>query len=204
MITALLIALWYLVRKLLIRISGKDQGLFLPLMPLIFSWIALCDIGFPLAVIISLIISVITTLLYVSINNRRLRFASGVILIPVLYIVVGSYFFLFVIFVSLFEIMNGVNSREKLTSGIFLLFALMIPVSLKSVYLITTGQAYTWVSESAGNPGFNDFVPFLSLVITVVITLIPFKKPVLKLPRGGSIIIQPIAAVLLLISGIMV
>ncbi len=203
-ITALLIALWFLVRKLLSGISGKEQGLFLPLMPLIFSWIALCDIEFPLAVIISLIISVIAILIYVSLKNRRLRIASGVILIPVLYIVAGSYFFVFVIFASLFEIISGENSREKLTAGIFLLFALMIPVSLKSVYLITTGQAYTWVSESARNPGFNDFVPFISLLIAVLITLIPFSKTGFRLPPAGSIIIQTIAAVLLLISGIMV
>ncbi len=84
-ITSSLAVLWILLTLLAKRISGKKVPFILPLLPVIFSWIALCNLEYPVSNIISLILTVLFILIYISIKSVLAKRIWGVIFIFLLY-----------------------------------------------------------------------------------------------------------------------
>ena len=200
-ITLTFITLWLLVRKLIKRFTGKESGSLLPLIPVILSWIALCDIEFPIAAIVSMVISVAFTLIYISIKKGWLRFTAGIIILPLLYITAGSYFFLFAILSALYEILNG-DTQKKYMASSLLIIAFLTPLCLKSHYLITTLQAYTWISDAVRNPRILYFLPSISLTVTVLLYLISFGKARFRLSGMTLVLSRVVVLLVILVPGI--
>lgn len=201
-ITITLGILWLSVGLLLKKISKQNSLILLPVLPVVFSWVALCNPEFPVSNIISLIISVISTLIYVSIRSDRTRILSGIIMLPLLYIAAGSNFYLLTVIAVYYEIFRTDKSGRFLFALILFAVTVYIPFDLKNNYLITTGQAFTYLSEMAMNPGLKYFLPLISLIITVIFAGLPFEKLRLDINSSLSFLIQSIVVVALLVPGI--
>jgi len=148
----------------------------LPLIPVIFSWIALCDPEFPLSVVISLIISVLVTLIYISIKSDRVRLLSCIFLIPFLYCAAGSGFYILTITGIFFELLRSGSKIRQLNSFILILITAVIPYLLKGHFLLTAGQAYGYLSEMTKTPLFLHYLPLISSAIVISAVIILLKR----------------------------
>ena len=201
-ITITLGILWLSVGLLLKKISKQNSLILLPVLPVVFSWVALCNPEFPVSNIISLIISVVSTLIYISIRSDRTRFLSGIIMLPLLYIAAGSNFYLLTVIAVYYEIFRTDKPGRFFSALILFAVTVFIPFGLKNNYLITTGQAFTYLSEMTMNPGLKYFLPMISLIITVIFAGLPFEKLRLDINSSLSFLIQSIVVVALLVPGI--
>lgn len=201
-ITITLGILWLSVGLLLKKISKQNSLILLPVLPVIFSWVALCNPEFPVSNIISLIISVVSTLIYVSIRSDRTRILSGIIMLPLLYVAAGSNFYLLTVIAGYYEIFRTDNPGRFLFALILFAVTVYIPFDLKNNYLITTGQAFTYLSEMTRNKGLKHFLPMISLIITVIFAGLPFEKLKVDINSSLSFLIQSIVVVALLVPGI--
>jgi|GEM_PF-23870 len=202
-ITITLGLLWLSVCKLLKKINGNNTLILLPVLPIVFSWIALCDPEFPISNVISLIISVLSALIYISIPSHRARFLSGIIMLPLLYVAVGSNFYLLAVIAVYYELFYMQNPGKFLYSFLLCTITLFVPFALKNNYLVTTGQAYTYLSEMIRNPGLKHFLPLISLIITVIIAGLPFEKLKPEANSSLSFLIKSIVIIAMLFTGIL-
>ena len=175
-ITLTLILLWFITRKLINKFTGRDNGSLLPLIPSIFGWIALCDPEFPLAAIIAMIISGLSALLLISLSGARIRRITGILLLPVLYAAIGTHFYLFAILTIGYEFSSGRNKSTIITGIMFLMFSVSLPVIMKGFYNITLIQSFTWIDEITRHQRFVNFLPFLSILFTVIFAWISYDK----------------------------
>jgi Family of unknown function (DUF6057) len=194
--------LWLTISRLLSKINRNNSLFFLSAIPVVFSWIALCNIEFPVSNIISLIISVGCALIYISIRSSRARFLSGIIMLPLLYVAAGSNFYLLTVIAVYYEIFYTRNPGKFLYSFLLCTITVFVPFALKNNYLVTTGQAYTYLSEMSRNPGFKHFLPLISLIITGIIAGLPFEKLKLEVNSSLSFLIKSIVIIALLVTGI--
>ena len=195
--------LWLSVCRLLKKINDNNALFFLSLVPVVFSWIALCNNEIPVSNIISLIISVVSALIYISIRSHRGRFFSGVVMLPFLYFAVGSNFYLLAVIAVYYELFNMQNRRRFLYSILLCIIALFVPFALKNNYLLTTGQSYTYLSEMTRNPGLKHFLPLISLIITVLITGVSFEKLKYETNAALLFLIKSFIIIVFLATGIL-
>lgn len=200
-ITLVLVILWLLVKKLLTRFNAYHPGLLVAMLPVIFSWIALCDIESSLSIIIAAIINVIFSIICISVENGRIRFLTGIIVLPLLYYATGSYFFLFTILIIIFEFSRIECPKGFIKPILILVLSLLLPFCFKGFFLITTDQAYTWLSDNIRNPRIVHYLPLISFPLAVTVTGILFRKLPARINSAVSQSIQSIVIVVLLLSG---
>ncbi len=194
--------LWLTISRLLSKINRNNSLFFLSAIPVVFSWIALCNIEFPVSNIISLIICIVSALIYISIRSPRARFLSGIVMLPLLYVAAGSNFYLLTVIAIYYEIFSTQNRGKFLYFLLFCTITVFVPFVLKNNYLVTTGQAYTYLSVMSRNPGLKHFLPLISLIITVIIAGLPFEKLKLEVNSSLSFLIKSIVIIALLVTGI--
>jgi hypothetical protein len=199
-ITLTLAMLWFAVSRLLKKISNNNPLILFTVLPVVFSWIALCSMEFPVSNLISLILSVFAANLYLSILSRRNRFVAAIFMLPLLYITAGSNFYLLAIIAACFEIYT-INPGKIYHSLLLCAITIFVPLALKNHYLLTTGQAFTYLSEMNRNPGFKHFLPLLSVLISVVIAGSPLQNLKLKLNTLPSVALQLVFIIVLLVTG---
>ncbi len=170
-ITAILFVLWLTTGKLLRRICPGNKSLLLPLLPVVVSWAALCDPEFPVSNIISLIISVACTLLYLSRSSTRSRILLGIILTPVLYITAGSSFYVLTATGVCYEILQKENRARFFYAILFIAAAIFFPLDAKEAYLLTTWQTFTYLSEITRTPSFVQYLPMISIICLILFSL---------------------------------
>lgn len=196
--------LWLSVCQLLKKINGNNALFFLSVVPVVFSWIGLCNTEFPVSNVISLIISVLFALIYISMHSHIARFLSGILMLPLLYIAVGSNFYLLAVITVYYELFYMQNPGKFLYSIVLWTVTLFVPLAFKNIYLVTTGQAYTYLSEMTRNPGLNNFLPLISLIITVIIAGLPFDKLKSGVNSSLSFLIKSLVIIAVLFTGILV
>jgi len=201
-ITLTLGLLWFTVTRLLKKINSNNFLILLAIIPVVLGLISLCDTEFPLSNIIALIISVISGLFYISVRSDRARFISGILMLPLIYVIAGSNFYLLTVIAVYYEILHTDKPGRLLHALFICAVTLFIPFALKNSFHITTGQAYTYLSEMTKNPGLKHFLPLISLAITVLIAGLPFDKLSLKFNSSLSLLIQFVVLIALLIGGI--
>lgn len=189
-ITLTLILLWFITRKLINKFTGRDNGSLLPLIPSIFGWIALCDPEFPLAAIIAMIISGLSALLLISLSGARIRKVTGILLLPALYVAIGAHFYLFAILAIGYEFSLGRNKGTIMTGIIFLMFSVLVPVIMKSLYTITLIQSFTWIDEITRHQRFVNFLPFLSILVTVIFAWVSYDNILSSVGASLSVLLK--------------
>ncbi|MCX6328615.1 MAG: DUF6057 family protein [Bacteroidia bacterium] len=206
-ITITMLVLWFTVRLVIKKVSDKDYPVLLPIAPVILCWIALCRIDYPVSNVISLIISVLFTLIIFSIKSHRARFLWSVLLTPLLYLIAGSNVFIFclsVVFYELFKSNSSSGYPMKILNSLILLgVAVFIPLNIKDEYLLTTGQALTYLSGMTMHPGIINFLPVISVLLIFFLACISFEKVKEKINSLLSVLIQFIILAAILVSGIL-
>ena len=146
-ITLLLVTEWWLIFLTLKRFSIKTQHTtsskamlyVVALLPVIVEWISLPNYLFSLDLSVSFIITLSTFLLYTK-TERKVSIITGILLIPVLYILAGASVFLFFILVVLYDIHCG--RRRYIYLVVLLGVVMSLPVLIRHAYLLTLKQAY--------------------------------------------------------------
>jgi len=175
-ITASLILLWFTLRIALEKIAGRKVSFILPFIPVILGWIALCDPEYPVSNIIALIISVAVTLIYISLRSPKARLAAGILLTPFLYIIAGSSFFILPVAGICHEISEKSRPWMFLNSTFLAAVAIFVPPDLRGVYLLKTGQAFSYLSEMTKNPGIWQYLPIMAIIFIVAMLFLMAKK----------------------------
>jgi hypothetical protein len=200
-ITLTLILLWFTTRKLINKFTGRDNGSLLPLIPSIFGWIALCDPEFPLAAIIAMIISGFSALLLINLSGAWIRRVTGILLLPVLYMAIGTHFYLFAILAIGYEFSLGRNKGTIITGFMNLMFSLLLPVIMKSFYNITLIQSFTWIDEITRHQRFVNFLPFLGTLVTVIFAWVSYDKILSSVGATISTLLKLTAISIILLAG---
>jgi hypothetical protein len=201
-ITTTLFVLWLLTGMLMKKISGREAPVLISALPVILAWIALCDPEYPVSNIVSLIISISVSLLFLSVKNPLLRIPISLALLFLSYILAGSSFYLVAIVIICSELNSGNLLRKIIVSIVIILFAAIVPLSMRSIYLLKTGQAYLYLSEMTRTPGLWQFLP---VAVLIVETLILFVFAGRKWESWNSTfckILQEVIALAFLIAGI--
>ncbi len=202
-ITVSLFIFWFLVKKLNIpEGTGRNAALY-ALLPVLLSWIALMDFEFPLAAVVSLIISVLCTLIVRGIRNRLIRIACFFVLLPVVYLAAGSTFYLFALACLSYEI-SGSGMRRSLSLAVpAIIIMALIPFLAMDLFHLTGFQAYTWISDSKRNPRFLHFLPMISLVPALIAPLfVKRRRTQAPAEESRSFIIVVFAALAVLTGGV--
>ncbi len=194
-ISLTLMLLWLLVRKLLNRWYGMDNGYLRPLIPSVFSWIALCDPEFPLSAVIGLLIAIVSFLVYVSIGRETIRKPAGILMIPALYVLVGSGYLLFAVLAAGYELAAVRKNRTVLYASVMFLVLVLVPPQMRQFYDITLLQSYTWIDEITRHVRFINYLPLLSVPATVLAAWLSFDK--LKFPSVEKI--SPLAGFIVMV-----
>jgi hypothetical protein len=175
-ITASLIMLWIIFKTLLKKITGREVTFILTLVPVILGWIALCDPEYPVSNIIALIISVTVTLIYLSIRSPKVRLAAAIVMTTLLYVIAGSSFYILPVAGICYEISMKNRPWMIVNSVVLTALALLVPFNLRGVYLLKTGQSFSYLSEMTKNPGIWQYLPILAIIIIVVLLFLMAKK----------------------------
>ncbi len=205
-ITVTLALLWILLKILARQIGRRELPFLLPVLPVVFSWIALCDLEYPVSNVISLNISVLFILLYVSIKPVAVRRIAGILLLIHLYVAAGSSMWIFTFSAIVFEIF-GTENRSRSSYGllypfILLVLSVFVPLALKHSYLLTAGESLTYLSEMTENPGIMDFMPLAAVILLVILAVIPFREIRLNLHSAYLSLIQAFLLIGVMITGI--
>ena len=200
-ISVSLFALWLISGQLIRRVSPGNKSLLFPLIPVVVSWIALCDPEFPVSNVISLIISVACTLIYLSLRFTRTRILMGIILTPVLYITAGSSFYILTATGICYEILQKENRARFLYAILFIAAAIFFPLDAKEGYLLTTWQTYSYLSEMTRTPSFVQYLPMLS-VICLIISALLLNKYIFKTSTFFDLLSRILSLFIILLIGI--
>ncbi|HPA87848.1 MAG TPA: DUF6057 family protein [Bacteroidales bacterium] len=175
-ISLTLMLLWLLVRRFPMLYSGPDKACLWSLIPSVFSWIALCDPEFPLAAVIGLIIAITSFLLYVSIGRETFRKMAGILMIPVLYTAAGSAYLLFAVLAVWYEFTVRGKKRVLPFAGMVILISVLVPPLMRQLYNITLLQSYTWIDEITRHVRFTNYLPILSVPLTILVLTISSER----------------------------
>ena len=145
-ITGCLLLLWYLTDCVISSLSSWKYSYLLSLLLTVIVTCLHFNLVYPLAATISLIIASAVYLFYTSLKGLTKRIIAGVIFVPVLYITVGFAVYLFLLLVLLYELkIRQIKSwLGRACIFIFILIALTIPVTMRTHYYLTPGQAYKY------------------------------------------------------------
>ena len=197
-VTLLLATEWWLIVLTLKRFSvqtqhatsSKQKLYAVGLIPVIVEWIFLPKYLFTLDLSVSFIIALSTFLLYAK-TEGKISMITGILLIPVLYVIAGASVFLFVILIILYDIYVG--RRRYIYLAVCAGMAISLPVLIRHSYLLTLKQAYFYP--------YPAMIQGLSIVTltTVVLLLVCFRNLKLKILKPAVLFF---VAVSLLIAGL--
>ena len=112
-ITLLILGIQQSTRHILSSVN--TNGTFFPLsfIPSIAAVMLLCNEFYPLSAIVGFLIALLLSGLYIKIEDNRIRFISGVLIIPLAYWLTGGSFLTSLSVILVFEIFIIINCRKK-------------------------------------------------------------------------------------------
>jgi hypothetical protein len=139
--------------------------------------------------------------------SQKFRLIYGAVFVILLYVFAGSSIYVFTITAVFLEIFRAGNPHNNiatriLNAVILIGVTIFIPLDLKDKYLLTTSQAFSYLSEMTKTPGFMQFLPGIILIFTVLLAFLPFKKNDRQINSLVSLMIQIIGLIVIIISGI--
>ena len=141
-ISLLLILVWLLTVGILKSFGVKQWTPLVALLPVFTEWMTVGDITFSIAMSVAFVLVLLAFYIYTFIGNRWFSIGYGIILVPVLYVLIGSAAFLFPAAILLYEINSG--KKNYFYWLILIALAVIIPYLFRSYFLITMKQAYLY------------------------------------------------------------
>ena len=162
LLTMILLLEWWVLTVVLKRFNVGEMAFLYALFPVALEWGTYCSPSYHLASILSLVL-VLLVCGYTLIKNKWLSMLSGFALLFIVYSLVGSRLFIFVILVLLYEAEIGEKRWGYWT--LLLLTGTVLPEFLKSVYSLTEAQAYQYP-----HPWLPAFFPGIAVAAVLVAT----------------------------------
>ena len=166
LIALILLLEWWGFTFILKRFNIGEMASLYALLPVALEWGTYCSPNYHLASILSLVLVLYLFGGYTFIKNKWLSMLSGFALLFIVYSLVGSRLFIFVILVLLYEAEIGEKRWGYWT--LLLLTGTVLPEFLKSVYSLTEAQAYQYP-----HPWLPAFFP--GIVVAAVLVATQFK-----------------------------
>jgi len=178
-ITLLLVTIQLITKYLLSRINPYKSLYPLTFLPALIPGFILCSELFPLSAITGFAGALLAGLFYTKIRNKKHRFLSGLLLIPVVYYLMGGAYLTLILIIMVFELVPIPDSEKKTTGK--------ITVSTNSINKINPWLLPVYFAVSAGFPliimQYIIFQPvklaFMSEVYHNIPDKIPWILPVL-------------------------
>ena len=174
MVTFLLVTEWRLIFLTLKRFSAETRQASIEmlrvasLLPVVVEWISYSNHNFSLSLSISIIISLSAFLIMASppvpLQKRGKMYASytsGLLLIPVLYMIAGASVFLFLALIIFYDIHCG--RKQFIYWVIICVLAFAIPFIFRYYFLLNIKQAFLYPY-----PGMKQGLSLLALIIVVL------------------------------------
>lgn len=162
LITIILLLEWWGFTFILKRFNVGEMAFWYALLPVALEWGTYCSPKYHLASILSLVFVLFLFCGYTFIKNRWLSMLSGFALLFVVYSLVGSRLFIFVILVLLYE--AEIGEKRWVYWALLLITGTVLPEFLKSVYSLTEAQAYQYP-----HPWLPAFFPAITVAGVLVV-----------------------------------
>lgn len=162
LVTIILLLEWWGFTFILKRFNVGEMAFWYALLPVALEWGTYCSPKYHLASILSLVFVLFLFCGYTFIKNRWLSMLSGFALLFVVYSLVGSRLFIFVILVLLYE--AEIGEKRWVYWALLLITGTVLPEFLKSVYSLTEAQAYQYP-----HPWLPAFFPAITVAGVLVV-----------------------------------
>lgn len=166
LLTIILLLEWWVLTVILKRFNVGEMAFLYALFPVALEWGTYCSPSYHLASILSLVLVLLVFCGYTLIKNKWLSMLSGFALLFIVYSLVGSRLFIFVILVLLYE--AEIGEKRWVYWALLLITGTVLPEFLKSVYSLSEAQAYQYP-----HPWLPAFFP--GIAVAGVLVVIQFK-----------------------------
>lgn len=155
-ITAILLLEWSIIAQVLKKFRIGNTAMLFALYPVIIECILYCKLGHTVSDTVSMIVALCFFLGYTKINKKWIAIATGMFMLPLIYILAGGRLSLFIILVAIYD----ANRGRKLWGYwmLLLISVLSLPAIFRSFYLLTYDQASFIPYQEKG-----DFLPAVVL-----------------------------------------
>lgn len=167
LITAVLMLEWWASLFILRKFNVGDMAPLYALFPAVLEWGTYCSPYYHLNSILSLVIVLSIFCGYTQIKVKWLSWVTGFVLLFVVYCMVGSRLFIFVILVLLYE--AEIGEKHWVYWALLLITGIVLPEFLKELYSLSEEQAYQY--PQAWLPAF-----FPAIMLACVLVATQFKK----------------------------
>ena len=163
LIAVVLILEWWASLYILRKFHIGEMAPLFALFPVMLEWGTYCSSYYHLSSILSLTITLYLFCGYTLIKNKWLSWATGFLLLFVVYCWAGSRLFIFVILVLLYE--AEIGKKHWVYWAVLLIVGTLLPEFLKDIYSLSQEDAYQY--PQAWLPAF---FPAISLAAVLVCT----------------------------------
>lgn len=163
LVTSILLLEWWAFTYILKRFHVGEMAFLYALLPVVLEWGTYCSPRYHLASILSLVIALFLFCGYMAIKNKLLSMLIGFALLFVVYALVGSRLFIYVILVLMYE--AEIGQKRWVYWALLLIIGTVLPEFLKNVYGLSDAQAYQYP-----NPWLPAFFPAITIASVLVVT----------------------------------
>lgn len=142
LITGILFLEWVLLALILKKFNVGEMVSLFALLPIMMEWGGYCNEKYLLTSILSFIISLTFLLLFFSMKSGKQTFIWGLIFLPVIYFLAGSWLSFYVVMILLYE--AGNEEKTWLFWLLLLVLGVLLPNLMQYIYGITQEQAYLY------------------------------------------------------------
>lgn len=175
LITGVFLLEWWGLTLILKRFHVGEMAIMYALVPILLEWGTYCNPNYNLASIISLTIVLFLFYGYTFIRNKWMSIFTGLALLFVIYTLVGSRLFLFVIMVLMYDAEIGV--KRWIYWALLLVIGITLPEFMKDLYALSEDQAYQYP---------NIWLPALFPSILVATVVVATQLSAIRYMRAGA------------------
>lgn len=194
LVTVVLLFEWWGFTIILKRFNVGEMAFLYALLPVALEWGTYCSPKYHLASILSLILVLFLFYGYTLIKNKWLSMLSGFTLLFVVYSLVGSRLFVFVILVLMYE--AEIGEKRWGYWALLLITGIVLPEFLKSVYSLSEADAYQYP-----HPWLPAFFP--GIMVAAVLVFVQFKAIRNMRANVWSVSVMSGLLILILISSVL-
>lgn len=187
-IALLLFALFLVIKKAISTVSPGSILLLSGLIPPLYAGMILCNEFYPLSVVTGHLLSMTAAMLYIHLKQKKTRFITGLVLIPVVYWITGGLYISCLSVIIVFELLAGretgrgntINRRRFAGMVIivsYLLVAASIPLILQKCIFSEPGFAGLWGRFCYNIPGA---IPASVVILSVLPAILMFFSGIVR------------------------
>jgi len=181
-ITLLLIAIQQVTKRILLSINDNQYLFPLTFFPMLLAGIMLLDELYPLSAVTGILSALLFGWLYTKLKKRNHRFTTGLVIIPVAYLLLGGVIFALLLIMLVYELITSLKAQKRtLPEGrknfkilhylSYLILAVCVPLLVQRFFILQPVKL-AFMSEFFYN--IPDKIPSLLLIIFIIPSILIF------------------------------